>query len=245
MAYLSIKGLSKTIDNTLLLDNITFSVEKGTLTLIAGPNGSGKSLLLKCIKGLERPSSGSITGDGIELKKEKDRMKFFGLVFQDTSLQIVGSTVEKDIAFGLENQKRSVREIKEKTDEMLSLFSLEKIRNKDPRVLSGGEKRRLSIAGVLAMDSPVLLLDEPLANLDYPSVKMVLESLVKLKEKGVTILIVSHEAEKFLALTDNTIIIRDGKIAGEGKSRDMTKALRENNIYLPDVDFEDLKWIER
>ncbi len=245
MAYLSIKGLSKTIDNTLLLDNITFSVEKGTLTLIAGPNGSGKSLLLKCIKGLERPSSGSITGDGIELKKEKDRMKFFGLVFQDTSLQIVGSTVEKDIAFGLENQKRSVREIREKTDEMLSLFSLEKIRNKDPRVLSGGEKRRLSIAGVLAMDSPVLLLDEPLANLDYPSVKMVLESLVKLKEKGVTILIVSHEAEKFLALTDNTIIIRDGKIAGEGKSRDMTKALRENNIYLPDVDFEDIEWIER
>lgn len=245
MAYLSIKGLSKTIDNTLLLDNITFSVEKGTLTLIAGPNGSGKSLLLKCIKGLERPSSGSITGDGIELKKEKERMKFFGLVFQDTSLQIVGSTVEKDIAFGLENQKKSVSEIREKTDEMLSLFSLEKIRNKDPRVLSGGEKRRLSIAGVLAMDSPVLLLDEPLANLDYPSVKMVLESFVKLKENGVTILIVSHEAEKFLALTDNTIIIRDGKIAGAGKSRNMTKALRENNIYLPDVAFEDLKWTER
>ncbi len=245
MAYLSIKGLSKTIDNTLLLDNITFSVEKGTITLIAGPNGSGKSLLLKCIKGLERPSSGSITGDGIELKKEKERMKFFGLVFQDTSLQIVGSTVEKDIAFGLENQKKSVSEIREKTDEMLSLFSLEKIRNKDPRVLSGGEKRRLSIAGVLAMNSPVLLLDEPLANLDYPSVKMVLESLVKLKEKGVTILIVSHEAEKFLALTDNTIIIKDGKIAGAGKSQDMTTALRENNIYLPDVAFEDLKWIER
>lgn len=245
MAYLSIKGLSKTIDNTLLLDNITFSVEKGTITLIAGPNGSGKSLLLKCIKGLERPSSGSITGDGIELKKEKERMKFFGLVFQDTSLQIVGSTVEKDIAFGLENQKKSVSEIREKTDEMLSLFSLERIRNKDPRVLSGGEKRRLSIAGVLAMDSPVLLLDEPLANLDYPSVKMVLESLVKLKEKGVTILIVSHEAEKFLALTDNTIIIKDGKIAGAGKSRDMTEALRENNIYLPDIPYEDLKWIER
>lgn len=245
MAYLSIKGLSKTIDNTLLLDRITFSVEKGTLTLIAGPNGSGKSLLLKCIKGLERPSSGSITADSIELKKEKERMKFFGLVFQDTSLQIVGSTVEKDIAFGLENQKKSIREIKEKTEEMLSLFSLEKVRNKDPRVLSGGEKRRLSIAGVLAMESSVLLLDEPLANLDYPSVKMVLESLVKLKEKGVTILIVSHEAEKFLALTDNTVIIRDGRIVGEGKSRDMTTELRKNNIYLPHVAYEELRWIER
>ncbi len=245
MAYLSIKGIQKTIDNTLLLDNISFSVEKGTITLIAGPNGSGKSLLLKCIKGLEKTSAGTVTADGRELRKEKERMKFFGLVFQDTSLQIVGSSVEKDIAFGLENQKKSVEEIMKKTEEMLSLFSLEKIRAKDPRVLSGGERRRLCIAGVLAMESPVLLLDEPFANLDYPSVKMVVESIIKLKEKGVTILVVSHEAEKFLALTDNTIILKDGKIAAEGKSCNMMDALCSNDIYLPHVPFEELKWTGR
>lgn len=243
MAYLEIDSLSKTIDNTLLLDNISFSLERGTITLVAGPNGSGKSLLLKCIKGLEKPQSGVIKVDGRILKKEKERMKTFGLVFQDTELQIVGETVEKDIAFGLENQKRPVEEIRKKTEEMLSLFSLTDDRKKDPRVLSGGERRRLSIAGVLAMETSVLLLDEPLANLDYPSIKDVLRTLITLKENGVTVLIVSHEAEKFLALTDNTVIITSGRIAGFEKSRDMIQNLRDNNIYLPPLEFEEMKWI--
>ena len=243
MAYLSVDNLSCTIDGTPLLENISFSVEKGTLTLIAGPNGSGKSLLMKCLKGLEKPDGGTVTVDGREIRKTKDRMKLFGLVFQDTSLQIVGSTVEKDIAFGLENQKKSIEEIKGKTDEMISLFSLEKERKKDPGVLSGGERRRLSIAGVMAMESSILLLDEPLANLDYPSVKMVLNTLVTLKEKGVTVLIVSHEAEKLLALTDNTIILRGGRIAASGRSRDMLSSLKENNIYLPSIPYEEMKWI--
>ena len=243
MAYLSVDNLSCTIDGTPLLENISFSVEKGTLTLIAGPNGSGKSLLMKCLKGLEKPDGGTITVDGREIKKTKERMKLFGLVFQDTSLQIVGSTVEKDIAFGLENQKKSIEEIKGKTDEMISLFSLEKERKKDPRVLSGGERRRLCIAGVMAMESSILLLDEPLGNLDYPSVKMVLNTLMTLKEKGVTVLIVSHEAEKLLALTDNTIILRGGRIAASGKSRDMLPSLKENGIYLPPLPFGEMKWI--
>ena len=243
MAYLSVDNLSCTIDGTPLLENISFSVEKGTLTLIAGPNGSGKSLLMKCLKGLEKPDGGTVTVDGREIRKTKDRMKLFGLVFQDTSLQIVGSTVEKDIAFGLENQKKSIEEIKGKTDEMISLFSLEKERKRDPRVLSGGERRRLCIAGVMAMESSILLLDEPLANLDYPSVKMVLNTLMTLKEKGVTVLIVSHEAEKLLALTDNTIILRGGRIAASGKSRNMLTSLKENGIYLPPLPFGEMKWI--
>ncbi len=244
MAFLSVSNLNKSIDGTLLLDDISLEAEEGTITLIAGPNGSGKSLLLKCLKGLEKIDSGKIEVDGRNVEKARDRMKLFGLVFQDTSLQIVGNTVEKDIAFGLENQKRSPEEIKAKTDEMLSLFHLEEARRKNPKILSGGERRRLAIAGVLAMESRILLLDEPLANLDYPSVRDVLKTLVELRRRGITTLIVSHEAEKFLALTDNTIIIRGGRIAAEGKSREMISSLRENDIYLPDLGFEDLKWIE-
>ena len=88
-------------------------------------------------------------------------------------------------------------------------------------------------------------MDEPLANLDYPSVKMVLSTLIELKKKGVTIVIVSHEAEKLLYLTDNTIILSDGKIKAMGKSRDMMKALRDNEVYLPPkAEFEDLSWLE-
>lgn len=244
MAYLTVENLNKSIDNIHLLKDISFVAEKATITLIAGKNGSGKSLLLKCLKGLERIDSGRIIVDDKELKKEKERMKFFGLVFQETSLQIVGQTCEKDIAFGLENQNKPEKEIKEKTEEMLSLFSLQKDRNKNPRILSGGEKRRLAIAGVIAMESKIILLDEPLANLDYPSVLVVLQTILKLKEEGYTLLIVSHEAEKFLALTDYTIIINNGEIINKGSSREMVEPLRDNMIYLPPLSFEDFSWLK-
>lgn len=245
MALLSVDNLSFSIDGTKLLENISFSLEKGSLTLIAGKNGSGKSMLLKCLKGLEKPDGGRITIDGRELKRERERMRAFGLVFQDTSLEIVGSTVRKDIAFGLENLRWERERIQETTDRMVSLFNLEKIQHLPPSVLSGGEKRRLSIAGVLAMEPEIILMDEPLANLDYPSIKMVLSTLLELKEKGITIIIVSHEAEKLLSLTDNTIILSEGKIVNMGKSRDMMDALRNNEVYLPPkANFEDLSWLK-
>ena len=135
--------------------------------------------------------------------------------------------------------------IQETTNKMISLFNLEKIQDLPPSVLSGGEKRRLSIAGVLAMEPEIILMDEPLANLDYPSVKMVLSTLIELKKKGVTVIIVSHEAEKLLSLTDNTIILSDGKLVDMGRSRDMMDALRENEVYLPPkASFEDLSWLK-
>lgn len=244
MSFLSVDNLSFSIDGTKLLTNISFSLEKGSLTLVAGKNGSGKSMLLKCLKGLEKPDEGTISIEGKALKKERERMRAFGLVFQDTSLEIVGSTVKKDIAFGLENLKMERAKIEETTNRMISLFNLEKLQNLPPSVLSGGEKRRLSIAGVLAMEPQVILMDEPLANLDYPSIKMVLSTLLELKKKGITIVIVSHEAEKLLSLTDNTIILSEGRISGIGKSREMMKELRENEVYLPPkAEFEDLSWL--
>lgn len=244
MPLLSVENLSFSIDGNPLLKDISFSIEKGSLTLIAGRNGSGKSMLLKCLKGLEKPQEGRIILNGKVLKKEKERMKAFGLVFQDTSLEIVGSTVKKDIAFGLENLRWARERIDNTTDRLISLFDLEKQKNLPPSVLSGGEKRRLSIAGVLAMEPEVILMDEPLANLDYPSVKMVLSTLLELKSKNVTVLIVSHEAEKLLALSDNTIILSEGRIKEQGKSRDMMDALRNNDVYLPPkAVFEELSWL--
>ena len=244
MPLLSVENLSFSIDGNPLLKDISFSIEKGSLTLIAGRNGSGKSMLLKCLKGLEKPQEGRIILNGKVLKKEKERMKAFGLVFQDASLESVGSTVKKDIAFGLENLRWERERIDNTTDRLISLFDLEKQKNLPPSVLSGGEKRRLSIAGVLAMEPEVILMDEPLANLDYPSVKMVLSTLLELKSKNVTVLIVSHEAEKLLALSDNTIILSEGRIKEQGKSRDMMDALRNNDVYLPPkAVFEELSWL--
>lgn len=242
--FLSVEGLSLTIDGKKLLDSISFSAEKGTITLLSGLNGAGKSLLIRSLKGLENPESGKIILSGRELTKRKERMKAFALVFQDTALGIVGSTVEKDIAFGPQNLGRSHDEVAETVDEQLAFFSLEEKRKTRPAVLSGGEKRKLAIAGVIAMQPEVILLDEPFANLDYPSTLTVIRTLIKLKETGHTIIVVSHEAEKFLAHTDMTIILEKGRIKASGRSRDMIRTLRDNNVYLPaDASFEELTWL--
>ena len=239
---LSIQNLSLTIDNKKLLDDISFDAQQGTMTYIGGRNGSGKSLLLKSIKGIEKPA-GKILLDGKELNR-KERMKRFGLVFQDTSLEIVGSTVERDIAFGPENQGKHKKEIEEIVDSSLRYFELEDKRKARPEILSGGEKRRLTIAGVIAMESSIILLDEPFANLDYPSTLSVLKSLIKLREDGYTLLIVSHEAEKFLFHTDCTIVMDRGRIVGIGESRNMLDILRKYDIYVPkNASFEDLTWL--
>lgn len=245
MAYFEVKKLSLSIDKTEILKDISFEIEKNTITLIAGMNGSGKSMLLKTIKGLEKPKSGEIVLDGEILKKSKERMRRIGLVFQDSSLQIVGSTLRKDIAFGLENLGKDRAYIERECDRLLKLFSLEDKAVLSPSILSGGEKRKLSILGVIAMDTDLLLLDEPFANLDYPSTKIVINTLLMLKEMGNTIIIVSHEAEKFLKHTDKTIILKNGMIRAQGESKDMLSSLRENDIYIPkNAEFEALSWLE-
>lgn len=244
MAYLEVKKLSIKADDRFILSDISFTLEKGTITLLAGKNGSGKSMLLKCLKGLVSPHSGKIYLDGKELKSRKERIREIGLVFQETSLQIVGSTVEMDIAFGPENLEYPAERIAEIVDENLKLFDLEKYRTKRPDELSGGERRKLILAGVIAMEPSIILLDEPFANLDYPSIRTVIRSLDTLKKKGFTILLVSHEAEKFLAHTDKTIIIRNGRIASDKPSRDSLQSLRENDVYVPDnANFEELSWL--
>ena len=244
--YLSVRDLTLAIEGKELLHSVSFDAEEGTITVIAGRNGSGKSLLLKCLKGLEKPQAGSITLDGRELKGRKERMAAFGLVFQDPSLQAVGSTVEKDIAFGPENMGLPRERIREIVDSMCSRFSLDRIRKERPEVLSGGEKRRLAIAGVLAMDAKVLLLDEPFANLDYPSTLMMIETLIELRESGQTVIIVSHEAEKFLAHTDTLFIMDKGILAESGRSSEIFQKLPEYDIFIPDgASFGDLTWLKR
>lgn len=191
VSYLSVNNLSLTIEGKEILKNISFSLEKGTINLLLGLNGSGKTMLLKALKGLEKAHFDSILLDGEEISKKKDRLRTFGLVFQDSRLETVGSTVKRDIEFGLENQGRNKEEIEKISKEMLSLFSLEKYENSSPSILSGGERKKLSVAGVIAMNSKILLMDEPLAALDYPSVLTVLKTITELKERGITILIVS------------------------------------------------------
>ena len=229
----------------ILLD-ISFAIEKGSFTLITGPNGSGKSLLLKCIKGLLKPTSGTIVLDGVDMTHSaKKRLSFIGLVFQDAETQIVGQTVERDILFGLENLELPPAVQQERLFTVANLLDLHKQLSQRPRTLSGGEKRRLSIAGVLVMQPKLLIMDEPFANLDYPSVVQVLKTLLQLKSEGHTIILVSHEVEKILAYIDNVIILSEGKIAAQGCPSSVRPLFTNNGVYVPlDTPLEDLTWLK-
>lgn len=239
---LSVENISFSVGGKKILDDVSFSLETGTVTLLAGRNGSGKSMLLKIIKGLEKESAGRVLIDNAPCPA-KERMKKTALVFQESMLQIVGQSVEKDISFGLENQKRSREETRAVTEEYLGLFGLDALRNENPRILSGGERRKVIIAGVLAMGPNILLLDEPLANLDYPSIRTVLKLFENLRKMGTTVLVVSHEAEKILALTDQALVMDRGRLVFDGKSRDSLDALKENGVHIPGLPFEELSWL--
>lgn len=233
-----------------ILNKISFNINKGELCLIAGANGSGKSILLKCLKGLLKPTHGSIKCDGLDISsKSKARRSLFGLVFQDADSQIVGQTVEKDLKFGLENLQVSYDEQLKRIDNISQLLSLDDKLKMRPRNLSGGEKRRLAIAGVLVMEPKIIFMDEPFANLDYPGVVQVIKTIILLKESGHTILIVSHEIEKCAAHADRLILLEEGKLIADGPIEENLSQLPMHGVFIPTnrgsiLPLEDLTWLK-
>jgi biotin transport system ATP-binding protein len=139
-----------------------------------------------------------------------------GMVFQDADSQIVGETVREDVAFGPENLRLERVEIDRRVDEALSATGLMHLADKRPHLLSGGEKRRLAIAGILAMRPRVIVFDEPFANLDYPGVRQVLDQILRLHRAGGTIIVTTHDLEKVLAHADRLIFMHGGRIEGDG-----------------------------
>lgn len=242
-AALRTENLSLTIDGKAILSDINLKLEKGAFAALCGKNGAGKSQLLRCLKGLKKPTAGRIFLNGEE-SGTKVRMKKIALVFQNAEMQIVSQSVERDIAFGPENMGLERAEVKMRVDEAMALMGLEDKASQRPQTLSGGELRKTAIAGVLAMHPDVILLDEPFANLDYPSTLTVIKALISLHEKGYTILVVSHEAEKFLAHTDMLFIMEKGRLAESGSSAKLFSSLLEYGVYLPkNAAFGDLTWL--
>ena len=243
-AALRTEDLNLGINGNQILSDISMSLEKGAFAALCGRNGAGKSQLMRCLKGLRKPSSGRILLDGRE-SSPGERMRRIALVFQSAEMQIVSQSVEKDVAFGPENLGLDKAEVESRVEEALCLMGLEDKRRQRPQTLSGGELRKTAIAGVLAMHPSVLLLDEPFANLDYPSTLSVIRALISLHERGYTILVVSHEAEKFLAHTDTLLIMDKGRLAECGPSEDVYGALRDYGVYLPpSCSFGDLAWLK-
>ena len=196
---------------------IDLDVYEGECLLVAGSNGSGKTILMRMLAGLMEPGGGKIIYRGKPLSEWGNAIRYsIGLVFQDPDAQIIGETVEEDIGFGPENLKLDKAEIVKRKNEVMEKLSLIEKRDFSPRRLSGGEKRRLAVAGVLAMGCGTIIMDEPFANLDWPGVIQVLRIIQELKAEKKTVIILTHELEKVLALADRLVILDKGKIMDSG-----------------------------
>lgn len=204
-------------DGTLGLDRITVQIQKGSFVVVAGPNGSGKTTLIRHLNGLLLPTSGSVRLAGVPVQDDLLRARrLVGMIFQDADSQIVGETVYEDVAFGPENLRLERDQIEERVKRALDTVGLMDFLSQRPHLLSGGEKRRLAIAGILAMEPMVIAFDEPFASLDYPGVKQVLKQIVALHQVGHTILVITHDLEKVLAHADRLIVMQKGKIVRDG-----------------------------
>ena len=216
---IEIVGLTHVFGNGMVgLNDINLSFQRGSFTVIAGCNGTGKTTLLRHLNGLLLPTEGEVRIDGVTVADDLvgARQKV-GMVFQDSDAQIVGETVYEDAAFGPENLRLQRNEIDRRVRESLKAVGLEQRAEERPHLLSGGQKRLLTIAGILAMESPVLVFDEPFSNLDYPGTRKVLENIVNLHRTGHTIILTTHDLEKVIAHADRLIVMAGGRVERDGR----------------------------
>jgi biotin transport system ATP-binding protein len=226
---LSVRDLSVRFGGTgpplTALDRVNLELREGEFLLLAGSNGSGKTLLMRCMAGLMEAQEGEVAFRGRPLGQVPSLRRELGLVFQDAEAQILGETVEEDAALGPENLGCSREETARRVDAALAAVGLGARRDRPPRRLSGGEKRRLAVAGILAMGCRVIIMDEPFANLDWPGVVQVLEILASLKRGGTTLVVLTHELEKVLALADRLVILHRGLIRDDGNPAEVLDRL--------------------
>mgnify|MGYP002624784969 CR=1 FL=1 len=211
--------MRKTPFEKTALQEISFKVNEGDFLAIAGHTGSGKSTLIQIIAGLIDLEIGAVEIDGETIKNKTARRKI-GIIFQYPEYQLFEETVEKDIAFGPRNFGLSESEISVRVNEAMKFVDLdESLKNVSPFELSGGQKRRVAIAGILALKPKYLILDEPTAGLDPKAKKNLLLEIKKLHRAGVTIIFVSHAMEDIAALANRVIVLAQGKILFEGEPR--------------------------
>ena len=234
-------------DGTVGLEGVSMEVAEGSFVIIAGANGSGKTTLLRHLNGLLRPTAGTVRVAGVDVAKDLLRARtMVGMMFQDADSQIVGETVYADAAFGPENLKLDRAEIDRRVQEALAATGLAHLSGKRPHLLSGGEKRRLAIAGILAMQPRVIVFDEPFSNLDYPGVRQVLGQILQLHRSGQTILLTTHDLEKVLAHADRLVFMRGGKIECDGPPPALVAAAEAYGVKRPraaGLGVEALSWM--
>lgn len=219
------------------LEDISLTIETGDFVGIMGKTGCGKSTLLQLIAGLLSPDHGTILIDGKDINEKsykKDELrKKIGVVFQNPERQLFETTVERDVAFGLKHFGWSKDKIQSSVKKALTTmgFVYEKIKEKSPLEFSGGEKRRIAIAGILAAEPEILILDEPIAGLDPMGREAFLQLLRNLNQSGTTILMISHDANALAEYAKTILILQQGKILQSGPTRKIFADIQMLNQY--------------
>ena len=227
-------------DGTTALNGINLEVKKGEIVALLGKNGAGKSTLFLQFNGILRPDSGEILIDGKQLKYNKKSLvnarQKVGIVFQNPDDQIFAPTVEEDVAFGPLNLKLPIDEVRKRVTDALRRVGMEGFEKKAPHYLSGGQKKRIAIAGILAMKPEIMILDEPMAGLDPVGAAKIINLLKELNEEGITILISTHDVNIIQDYVDKIFIINDGEIIGDGCPEDIFSKkdhLKKAHLKLP------------
>ena len=229
---IEVKNLSYTYSagtpfETAALKNISLEIKNGEFIGVMGHTGCGKSTLIRALAGLIRPSAGSIIVDGSDINGRRyDRTELrrkLGVVFQYPECQLFETTVEKDVAFGLRHSGLNRDEVTERVRWALEVcgFDFEKIAKASPMGLSGGEKRRVAIAGVLAVKPEYLILDEPIAGLDPLGREAFLELITGLNAAGMTIIMVSHNADCIGEYASRVLLMSGGELIGDGSPEEL------------------------
>lgn len=226
-----------------VLKGITFSLKQGEKTVLMGANGSGKTTFVRCLNGLIHPQTGEVYVDGLSTSVTEhlyEIRRTVGMVFQNPDNQIVSTTVEREIAFGLENIGIDQLEMRDRVEQALEKFKLRKYRRNSPHLLSGGEKQSLAFASVWVMNPDYLILDETTSMLDHDGKRKVLEFLDEAcKLRRIGILLVTQSPEEAVNF-DRLIIMNNGKIVLDGHPDDIflkIDELKRMSISVP-VEFE-------
>ena len=226
------------------LDNVSVDIKEGIITGIIGHTGSGKSTFVQLLNGLEKPSEGKVFVDGVDIwekPKEISNIRFkVGLVMQYPEYQLFEETIREDIAFGPKNMGLDEKEIEARIKMAADFVGLgDELLDKSPFDLSGGQKRRAAIAGIIAMKPEVLVLDEPAAGLDPMGRDEIFDSIVKYRnETGATVIIVSHSMEDMAKFCDELVVMAHSRVIMHGSCKDVfsnAEKLEEIGLAIPQI----------
>ena len=239
---IKVENISFTYKNKIALDNVNINIKEGESIAIIGPNGSGKSTFLKLLNAIIFSSKGKYIFDNTEINehslKDTNLLKLFhkrlGFVFQNSDAQLFCSTVFEEVAFGLMQMELPEEEINKRVSDCLNLLNIDKLKDEHPYNLSGGEKKRVAIASVLAMNPEVITLDEPMNGIDPKGKRFLKQLLIDLNKSGKTIICATHDFEyiegvfhRAIVFSEDHKIIRDDKYENIISDQDF---LREYNI---------------